>query len=889
MALRTDQGRRPTLRQDYAVPAWLVDQLELDISLARACTRVRSLLRVRRNPESSDTRAPLSLSGVGLVTRRVCVDGREIGENERRLEAEAMTIDGVPDSAEIEIEVEISPESNTALEGLYASGSMLLTQCEPEGFRKITWYPDRPDVMAPFRVRLVADREAYPVLLSNGNCTERGELDGGRHYAIWDDPFPKPSYLFAIAAGRLGIVSDRYTTSNGREVDLHILSEPENLDRLDHAMASLKRSMRWDEERFGLEYDLDVYHIVATHDFNMGAMENKSLNIFNARYVLADQETATDADFQAVEAVIAHEYFHNWTGNRVTCRDWFQLTLKEGLTVFRDQEYTSDLTSRPVKRIKDVASLMMRQFPEDAGPMAHPVRPERYKEINNFYTATVYEKGAEVVRMYQTLLGREGFRRGLDLYFERHDGQAVTCDDFLAAMADANGRDLSQFERWYRQVGTPGVHAATRFDDQTGQLVLTLRQSLSDHPDNAEIGPLLMPIAVGFLDRDNKSLPVQIAGADASPAETVLILLDREQAEFRFENLPPDALPSLLRDFSAPVHLHYDWTAEDLSRLAGFDVDPVNRWRAGRRLAEQVLHAGIDRPAGLPDSAKLVASAWRAILTDEDLDKDLAAELLSLPTEAELAEQRESVDPERIHQARRDLATYLSDHLGAELNAAYRRCSSNEAWNAEPESIARRRLKNAVLQWLSAASDRNWGELAWDQYRAADNMTDRFASLRALVHGRADKAKAALADFEQRFADNPLVMDKWFAVQVTCPGEDVFDQLETLAAHPSFSLRNPNKVRALIGSFALGNPVAFHRADGAGYRYLRERVAELDEINPQVAARLVAAFNRWRRLEPNRRALMEAELRRLAERPELSPDVGEIVNAALRDPKKAAD
>ena len=888
MALRTDQGRRPVLRHDYSPPAWLVEQAELDISLDRACTRVRSVLHVRRHPESGSAGAPLSLSGVGLVTRRVCVDGRELAESERPVEDESMILDIEAEQAKIEIEVEISPEQNTALEGLYASGSMLLTQCEPEGFRKITWYPDRPDIMAPFRVRLVGDREAYPVLLSNGNCVERGELEDGRHFAVWDDPFPKPSYLFAIAAGRLGIVSDRYTTSSGREVDLHILSEPENLERLDHAMASLKRSMRWDEERFGLEYDLDVYHIVATHDFNMGAMENKSLNIFNARYVLADQETATDADFQAVEAVIAHEYFHNWTGNRVTCRDWFQLTLKEGLTVFRDQEYTSDLTSRPVKRIHDVASLMVRQFPEDAGPMAHPVRPERYVEINNFYTATVYEKGAEVVRLYQTLLGREGFRRGMDLYFERHDGQAVTCDDFLAAMADANGRDLSQFERWYRQVGTPSVHAATRFDEEAGQMVLTLRQSLADHPDNASIGPLLIPVGVGFLDRDNQSLPVLVAGSDEPATETVMLLLDCEQAEFRFDDLPHDALPSLLRGFSAPVHLRYDWTGEDLARLAGFDPDPVNRWRAGRRLAERVLHAGIDQEAGLPDSARLIASAWRAILTDEAIDRALAAELLSLPTEAELAEQREPVDPERIHQARRDLATYLSDHLAAELNAAYRRCDSQQAWDAQPESIARRRLKNTVLHWLSAASDRNWSELAWNQYRQADNMTDRFAALCALVHGRADQAPAALADFEQRFGDNPLVMDKWFAVQVTCPCTEVLEQLDELAAHPSFSLRNPNKVRALIGSFAMGNPIAFHRPDGKGYRYLGARVAELDDINPQVAARLVAAFSRWRRLEPKRRALMEAELRRLAERPGLSPDVGEIVNAALRDPKKVA-
>ena len=882
MALRADQGSRPTLRRDYRPPAWLVDQVDLTIVLDRRCTRVQARLQVRRNPDATEARAPLALFGVCLVTRRVCVDGRELGDRERRFDGESMVLGSVPDRAEIETEVEISPERNTALEGLYVSGDMLLTQCEAEGFRKITWFPDRPDVMSRFRVRLEGDREQFPVLLSNGNCVERGALDGQRHYAVWDDPFPKPSYLFAIAAGRLGVLSDRYITAGGREVDLHILSEPDNLDRLEHAMGSLKRSMRWDEERFGLEYDLDVYHIVATHDFNMGAMENKSLNIFNARYVLADRETATDADFEAVEAVIAHEYFHNWTGNRVTCRDWFQLTLKEGLTVFRDQEFTSDLHSRPVKRIHDVASLMVRQFPEDAGPMAHPIRPERYVEINNFYTATVYEKGAEVVRMYQTLLGREGFRRGMDLYFQRHDGQAVTCDDFLAAMADANGKDLGQFERWYRQVGTPTVEASTRFDADAGQLVLTLRQRLAEHPDNEGIGPLLIPVAVGFLDRDNRSLPVRLAGSGQAAAETVLLRLDRAEAEFRFDALPADALPSLLRDFSAPVHLRYEWSLDDLARLAGFDPDPVNRWRAGRRLAERVLHAGIEKESGLADSAESLAAAWRAILQDESLDPALAAELLSLPSEAELAEQRDCVDPERIHHARRDLATYLADHLAAELNAAYRRSTVDAPWSAEPAAIAARRLKNTALHWLSAASDRNWSELAWRQYRDADNMTDRFAALRALVHGRADEAAAALEDFEQRFGQDPLVMDKWFGVQATRPLPEQVEQLEPLSRHPAFSLRNPNKVRALIGSFAMGNPIAFHRADGAGYRYLGEQVAALDAINPQVAARLVAAFNRWRRLEPGRRALMETELRRLAARPGLSPDVGEIVGAALR-------
>ncbi len=888
MALRADQGSKPTLRRDYQPPAWLVDRVELTLKLDADTTRVHARLQVRRNPDCNAARAPLALAGVGLTTRAVRVDGKPVSHAQRRHEGEEMIIGSVPDQAEVETEVEIAPSANTALEGLYAAGNMLLSQCEPEGFRKITWFPDRPDVMARFRVRLEGSRVEFPVLLSNGNCIEQGPLDGDEHYAVWDDPFPKPSYLFAVAAGRLASVSDTFTTGSGRRVDLHVHSDPDSLDRLAYAMASLKRAMRWDEERFGLEYDLDVYHIVATHDFNMGAMENKSLNIFNARYVLADQETATDADFEAVEAVIAHEYFHNWTGNRVTCRDWFQLTLKEGLTVFRDQEFTSDMHSRPVKRIQDVSDLMVRQMPEDAGPMAHPVRPERYVEINNFYTATVYEKGAEVVRMYQTLLGRDGFRRGLDLYFERHDGQAVTCDDFLAAMADANGRDLAGFERWYRQVGTPTVRARTRFDSDRDELVLTLEQALPDHPDNAEIGPLMIPVAVGFLDTENRSLKVALVGADDGPAETVILMLDQDRAEYRFQGLPADALPSLLRDFSAPVRLEYEWSLAQLARLAGFDPDAVNRWRAGRRLAERILHEGIERPGGLPDTVGLLASAWRAVLADSELDPALAAELLSLPSEAELAEQREPVDPQAIHRARTDLATYLADHLTAEFNAVYQRLDDGRGWSPDGPAIGRRRLRNTALHWLSAASDPNWTVQAEAQYRRADNMTDRFAALRALVHAGAEEAEPALADFAERFADDALVMDKWFAVQATRPDATVADLLPELMAHAAFSLKNPNKVRAVIGSFAMANPVAFHRADGAGYRLVADVIARLDAINPQVAARLAGAFARWRRYEPGRAERMQAELERLAGG-RLSSDVGEIVAAALRPPSGSSD
>jgi aminopeptidase N len=881
MAFRTDQAPKPTLRRDYRPPAWLVDQVELTLKLDRDTTRVSSRLKVCRNPEAESVDAPLALAGVGLTTLAVRIDGQELSHADRRHEGEEMLLEGVPRQATVETEVEISPVANTALEGLYAAGDMLLTQCEPQGFRKITWFPDRPDVMAPFRVRLEASKTDFPVLLSNGNCVEKGELAPDEHFAVWDDPFPKPSYLFAVAAGDLESVHDRFVTASGRSVDLFVHSDPGNLDRLGHAMESLKRAMRWDEERYGLEYDLDVYHIVATHDFNMGAMENKSLNIFNARYVLADKETASDADFEAVEAVIAHEYFHNWTGNRVTCRDWFQLTLKEGLTVFRDQEFTSDLHSRPVKRIQDVGDIIARQMPEDAGPMAHSIRPERYLEINNFYTATVYEKGAEVVRMYQTLLGVDGFRAGLDLYFERHDGQAVTCDDFRSAMADANNRDLEQFGRWYRQVGTPTVRVKSRYDKESRELVLSMEQVLPDHRDNEKIGPLMVPVAVGFLDSDNQAQRFSLVGASDEPAETILVVVDQQQAEFRFVGLPEDALPSLLRDFSAPVHIEYDWSLEELARLAGFDTDAVNRWRAGRRLAESILHQCIDQPEHLPDSVGLLAKAWRATLAAADQDPSLVAELLSLPSESELAEQRKTVDPAAIHRARTDVATFLADHLTADLNAVYQRLADDQPWSADASSIARRRLKNTALHWLSAASDQNWIGQAEMQYRQADNMTDRFAALRALVHAGATEARAALADFADRFADDPLVMDKWFAVQLTRPDPAVADVLPELMAHAAFSLQNPNKVRAVVGSFAMANPVAFHRPDGAGYRQVADIIAKLDAINPQVAARLAGCFSRWRRYESARAEMMRAELENLGSQ-SLSPDVGEIVTAALR-------
>src|SRR6056297_1538964 len=883
MALRTDQAPKPTLRRDYRPPDWLVDQVELTLKLDRDTTRVRSLLKVRRNPESESVNPPLALAGVGLTTRAVLVDGRELNHGHRRHEGEEMLIDQVPDQATIETEVEISPVANTALEGLYAAGDMLLTQCEPQGFRKITWFPDRPDVMAPFRVRLEASKADFPVLLSNGNCVEKGEQGPDDHFAVWDDPFPKPSYLFAVAAGNLASVHDRFVTGSGRSVDLFVHSDPGSLDRLGYAMDSLKRAMRWDEERFGLEYDLDVYHIVATHDFNMGAMENKSLNIFNARYVLAEPETATDADYEGIEAVIAHEYFHNWTGNRVTCRDWFQLTLKEGLTVFRDQEFSADMQSRAVKRISDIKDLMARQFTEDAGPMAHPVRPERYVEINNFYTATVYEKGAEVVRMYDTLLGTHGFRRGMDLYFERHDGQAVTCDDFRAAMADANNADLDQFERWYRQVGTPTVKVESDYDERAGSLQIRLTQALPDHPDNAGIGPLHIPFRLGLLTPEGESLSLPLDG-QGEARETHLLELSEPETTVHFSGLEARPVVSLLRGFSAPVKIEAEADDRELAVLLAFDPDPVARWMAGRKLSARVLGRAIEAHAAGngAEQPDLLVSAWRKILENAGDAPALAAALLQLPTEPELAQAYQPVPVDAIHAARTGLRRQLAESLTGPLREILDNIRPRGGWRFDPGDIAARSLANTALSLLVGARDEEAAKRAVAVYKDADNMTDRFAALASVVHARLDAAEVLLADFEKRYADNPLVMDKWFAVQAQVAADSTVDKVEQLMDHPAFSMKNPNKVRSLIGAFGMHNPSAFHRQDGAGYALMGKVVRTLDALNPQVAARLVSVFNRWSDYDEDRKRQMREQLEAIKAVDGLSPDVDEIVSAALK-------
>jgi len=888
-AIKGDAPRTPVDRADYLPPAWLIDTAVITLDLNADTTCVSASLRVRRNPDCEDADAALVLFGDDLDTECVAIDGRELDADAYRISAGRLNIDGLGESAIVTTRVLIHPAKNTALEGLYPSGSSLLTQCEAEGFRKITWFGDRPDIMTRFHVRLEADSEKYPVLLGNGNLVETGSLGGNRHFAVWDDPFPKPSYLFALVAGDLGCKEDTFTTVSGRRVALKVYSERENLGQLEHAVESLKKSMAWDERRFGLEYDLDVYHVVATHDFNMGAMENKSLNIFNARYVLADPETATDADFEAIEAVIAHEYFHNWTGNRVTCRDWFQLTLKEGLTVFRDQEFSSDMQSRAVKRISDIKDLMARQFTEDAGPMAHPVRPERYVEINNFYTATVYEKGAEVVRMYDTLLGTHGFRRGMDLYFERHDGQAVTCDDFRAAMADANNADLDQFERWYRQVGTPTVTVESDYDERAGSLEIRLTQALPDHPDNADIGPLHIPFRLGLLTAAGESLSLSLNGS-GDARETHLLELRESETTVSFSGLDEKPIVSLLRGFSAPVKVKAEADDRELAVLLAFDPDPVARWMAGRKLSARVLGSAIEAHAAdgeteaptQPELLELLIKAWRKIAENAGDDPALAAALLQLPTEPELAQDYTPVPVDAIHAARSGLRRRLAESLAEPLREILDDSRPRGGWRFNADDIAARSLANTAMSLLVGARDEEAAKRAVDVYKDADNMTDRFAALGSVVHARLDAAEVLLADFEKRYADNPLVMDKWFAVQAQVAADSTVDKVEQLMEHPAFSMKNPNKVRSLIGAFGMHNPSAFHRKDGAGYRLMGNVVQKLDSLNPQVAARLVSVFNRWADYDEDRKRQMREQLQAIKAVDGLSPDVDEIVSAALK-------
>ncbi len=884
--MRTEQPKAIYLK-DYQAPEYLIDETHLTFELFEDHTLVHAQLVMRRNPERGAGLPPLVLDGQQLELLSLSLDDRPLAAADYQLSDSHLTLQ--PASARFVIDsiVRIHPESNTALEGLYKSGSMFCTQCEAEGFRKITYYLDRPDVMSSFTTTVTAEQQRYPVLLSNGNPIASGSEGDGRHWATWEDPFRKPAYLFALVAGDLWCVEDRFTTLHAREVTLRIYVEPENIDKVQHAMDSLKKSMKWDEEVYGREYDLDIFMIVAVNDFNMGAMENKGLNIFNSSCVLAHAETATDAAHQRVEAVVAHEYFHNWSGNRVTCRDWFQLSLKEGFTVFRDAEFSADMNSRTVKRIEDVAFLRTHQFAEDAGPMAHPIRPDSFIEISNFYTLTIYEKGSEVLRMIHTLLGAETFRKGSDLYFSRHDGQAVTCDDFVRAMEDASGQDLTQFKRWYTQAGTPRLDASGRYDPVSRSYTLSFRQSCPATPGQNDKLPFVIPVELGLLDARGRELPLRLQGEAAAAGSNRVLSVTAAEQQFTFIDVPDLPLPSLLRGFSAPVRLHFPYSRDQLMFLMQHDSDGFNRWEAGQQLAVQVLQELVgQQQAGQPlQLDERLVTALRTVLTNEQLDPAMVAEMLSLPSEAYLTEISEEADVDAIHQARefarRTLASELFEPLWQRYQDA-RVQSRQTPYQAEAAHFARRALQNMALSYLMLGEQPKVLAACLEQYETCDNMTERLAALAVLVNSPFDAEKAAtLASFAERFKDNPLVMDQWFSVQAasTLPGG--LERVQALMKHPAFTLKNPNKVRALIGAFAGQNLVNFHRLDGAGYRFLANLVIQLNAFNPQIASRQLAPLTRWRKYGAERRAMMRNELERILASGELSSDVYEVVSKSL--------
>ncbi|GGC81257.1 aminopeptidase N [Vreelandella lutescens] len=871
---------QPVYLSDYQPPAYQVTHTELTFDLDPTATRVKARLTVERHA-SADQTAPLVLNGEHLTLHALAINGQALAEADYQLTDETLTISSVPSAFTLESDVEISPSSNTALEGLYQSNGMYCTQCEAEGFRRITYYPDRPDVMATFKVTVIGDAQQEPVLLANGNPVDHGTVESGRHFVTWEDPHPKPCYLFALVAGDLTKVEDHFTTMSGRRVTLQLWVEQENLDKTDHAMASLKRAMTWDEETYGREYDLDLFMIVAVNDFNMGAMENKGLNIFNSAAVLTHPNTATDAAFQNVEGIVAHEYFHNWSGNRVTCRDWFQLSLKEGFTVFRDQCFSADTNSAPVKRIQDVSFFRTAQFAEDAGPTAHPIRPDHYIEITNFYTLTIYEKGAEVVRMLRNLVGWEAFRRGSDLYFERFDGQAVTIEDFVGCMAEVSGIDLGQFMRWYSQAGTPEIDAHGEYDYAHAEYHLTLRQRTPATPGQPDKHPLHIPVRMGLVGtKSGQDLTLTLEGEKLGK-DAVIHLTDDEQT-FVFTDVAEAPIPSLLRDFSAPVKLHFPYSREDLAFLLTHDSDGFNRWDAGQRLAmlalEDLIAAHRNGVEKVMDSR--VVEAFRALLTSSMDDKAVLAEMLTLPSEAYIAEQQPIVDVDAIHAAREFVRQSLALALREEFLSVYNANVTDEAYAPTAEQIAQRSLKNIALAYLVSIEDAESIALCEAQFAANHNMTDVRHALTLLVHSdRDDLATPALKAFGEKWAHDPLVMDQWFTIQVTRPQPDVLDRMQYLMQHPAFSMKNPNKVRALIGAFAQ-NRVNFHRLDGKGYALLADVVIELNRLNPEIAARLVTPLTRWQRFDEVRQQLMRAELERIKQEP-LSSNVFEVVEKAL--------
>ena len=880
--LRTDDGQTIKLA-DYRPTDFVLHSVAMTIKLFERRAEIETRLELERR-DGAEADAPLVLDGDELTLTGLVEQGHAVSPDRYDATPDRLTVEGLPGSGRfiLDIATTIVPEDNTKLMGLYRSNGIWCTQCEAEGFRRITYFLDRPDVLAPYTVRIEADKAAAPILLSNGNPKEKGDLDGGRHFAVWDDPFNKPSYLFAMVAGDLDEIHEAFTTASGKAVDLGIYTEKGRSAQATYAMDALKRSMVWDERRFGREYDLDVFNIVAIADFNMGAMENKGLNVFNHKYVLLDPDTATDADYAGVETVIAHEYFHNWTGNRITCREWFQLCLKEGLTVFRDQEFSADEREPTVQRIGAVRTLKAHQFPEDQGPLQHPVRPREYREISNFYTATIYNKGAELVRMIQTIVGRDGFRKGMDLYFERHDGEAATIEDYVQCFEDANGADLSDFARWYDQAGTPTLTVTETYDAENGRFTVGLTQSLEEGAAGTPTGPVHIPVRFGLVGRNGHDIDASpVSGADVDG--DVIHLTEAEETVV-FEGLGERPYLSVLRDFSAPVNLDFDQSEADRLALARLDPNQFNRWRALNDLIGNALVAAARRSSQAPEplSPELI-DAVLGSAADDSLDPAFRAQTLALPGEVEIARMvGTDVDPDRIHVVSEAAKTAIGTRGRASFEELLAITDPSVVFSPDAESAGRRALANAALGYLAAASGDP--SLAAERYAGAANMTDRLAALAILAHRfpGTEAAKKALADFFERFEDDDLVLDKWFALQATVPAHNSVEAVAGLVEHDKFSLKNPNRVRAVIGTFAAGNPLAFHRADGAGYRWVAEKIIALDKLNPQVAARLATTFRSWKNYEPERRGHAESALRQILSAGPLSTDVNDILERSLK-------
>lgn len=859
-------AKQATYLKDYQEPDYFVKTVSLAFNLQEDYTEVMNTMQIIRNPKVNDIK-PLTLDGENLTLISVELEGKKLSKNECELNETSLTLYPLENEFTVKITTHIKPRENTALTGLYQTNNLYCTQCESHGFRRITYYIDRPDVMAKFTTYIEGNKTKYPILLSNGNLIEKGELKNDRHWVRWDDPFKKPSYLFALVAGDLDCLKDTFVTCTGREIELSIFCEKGKVKRCNHAMQALKKAMRWDEEVYGREYDLDVFMIVAVQDFNMGAMENKGLNIFNDKYILADNATATDDDFAGIDTVVAHEYFHNWTGNRITCRDWFQLSLKEGLTVFRDQSFSADMTSLTVSRIKDVNLLRSVQFPEDAGPLAHPVRPESYLEMNNFYTATIYNKGAEVIRMQHTLLGREGFRKGMDLYFDRHDGQAVTCDDFVQCMEDANQVDLEQFRLWYSQAGTPLIKVKDHYSSNTKEYTLTLEQAIPDTPGQTNKKPMFIPIKMGLLSQEGDALHYEV------------LALKEAKQQYVFKNIEQKPIPSLLRGFSSPVKLDYHYSIDDLMHLIEFDTDGFNRWEAMQRLMCRLILEGVKQKElfVVPEYA---VELFDKLLRQDTDDLAFLSLLLRLPNEAYLAEQMEEVDPLGIHSAREFLLKALAQRSEEALFQTYKSMQT-KAYHYDQKQVGERALKNTCLSYLMYLSSKEAIELAEMQFDKADNMTDKLAALTCLANTDTEARKRVFQEFYGAWKNDSLVLDKWFTAQGCSNLPGTFSQVQSLLEHKDFTYRNPNRVRSLIGAFTRSNPGQFHQHDGKPYQFLAEQIIYLDTLNPQIAARMLEPLTRWKRFIAPYRTQMQQALKIIQEEPKLSPDVLEIVTKSL--------